>query len=69
VTIGKAGGCANAHALTKQFDDLDDFFVLKPQITQRLQAKGFVAPDAAITLDDAVFVFELAKLLSFAIAA
>jgi hypothetical protein len=43
--------------------------MLKPQIAQRLHAEGFVAPDAAVTLDDAVFVFELAKLLSFAIAA
>jgi hypothetical protein len=31
--------------------------------------KCFVAPDAAITLDDAILVFETAKLLRFAVAA
>ena len=53
----QASGGANANAFDKKFDDLDNLFMFRPQAVQRLRfGKGFVASDAAVTLDDAIFI-------------
>jgi hypothetical protein len=44
--------------------------MVEPQPVERLRfGKGFVASDTVVTLDDAILVFETAKLLSFTVAA
>ena len=65
----QTGGCTNANTLDQKFYDLNDLFVFRSQSVQRRFGKSFGTAHAAVTLDDAVNVFEAAKFLGFAGAA
>jgi hypothetical protein len=58
----------DAHALAEQVNDLLSFGRIKPRFTERLDlGECFPATGATVTLDDAVFVLEVAETLGFAL--
>lgn len=70
IAVNEPGNTANTKPLRKKLADLHDFIMVEPQSVERLRfGKGFIAPNAAVTLDDAILIFETAKPLSFTVTA
>jgi hypothetical protein len=66
LATSQAGGCANAYALTEQFNDLNHRFMVSPQTVKRLRfRKGFATAPAAVALDDAIDVLEAPEFVAF----